>query len=297
MKELEVLVEEVMSIAKKAGFEVKIISYPRDQRSIDIAGLRDTKKVLIKVTPDTKHLTNTEYNDLKKASSAYNASPLIIAEKLEQGKIEDDVVIKKKGLNIVSITMFKNYLEGKAEPLVYLSHGTYLVKINPTVFRKKREEELGYSLGELAEAVGVSRKTIYEYEWGSLDATLDVAIRLAEIMGEDIFQPIDLLNEKVSPENVESDTPQNRYEKYLHDMCREYTQTICRFYRLMKTPIDYVLRIGERSIAIIRKLRGEDFEIKAYEGITISQIMRGEYVIDESADIEKIKKELKRMPI
>ena len=48
------------------------------------------------------------------------------------------------------------------------------------------------SLGDLAHALGVSRRTISKYE-GGMGTTLDVAMRLEELFNDDIVMPIDLL--------------------------------------------------------------------------------------------------------
>jgi len=292
-KDLEALAEETLNIMKRSGFKATILNYPQDRRSIDIAGLRGETKVLIKVTLDTKYLRNIEYEDLKKAALAYEASPIIISEKVEGENIESDVVVKKKDLNVIPLSLFRGYLSGEVEPLVYKVRGTYLVRINSEKFREKRVKELKYSLGELAKAVGVSRKTIYEYERGKLDATLDVAIRLAELMSEDIFQPIDLLNERVDPSRVESDTPQNSYERKLIEICRERIVE-CKLYRLAKTPIDYIVRASERAISIIRALEAGDSDVKVDEGVRMSELMRVACVIDEGHDIEELRAMFKR---
>jgi len=292
-KDLEALAEETLSIMKRCGFKATILNYPQDRRSIDIAGLRGEVKVLIKVTLDTKYLRNVEYEDLKKAALAYEASPIIISEKVEGEEIESDVVVKKKDLNVVPPSLFQGYLSGEVEPLVYKVRGTYLVKINSEKFREKRVKELKYSLGELAKAVGVSRKTIYEYERGKLDATLDVAIRLAELMSEDIFQPIDLLNERVDPSRVESDTPQNSYEKKLIEICRERIAE-CKLYKLVKTPIDYIVRASERAISIIRALETRDSDVKINEGVRMSELMQVTYIVDEGYDPEELRAIIKR---
>ena len=292
-KDLEAYLEETLSIMKRAGFIVSIISYPEDKRSIDIVGARGSKKTLIKITMNTRDLSSVEYNDLKKAARAYDASPLIISEKTDYGLIEEDIVIKKKGLNIVSIELFKNYLLGKTEPLVYRLQGSYLVRINPVKFRKKREEELGYSLGELAEMIGVTRKAVYEYERGEIDVSIDTAIRIAEIMGEDVFEPIDLLEEKIDPNMVKHDRPRTSFEKTIYSLCDELPIEICEFYKLAKTPIDYVLKLSDNALSIICRDNDEDFETKVSEGSRISSIFKvREYIVGKINDITNLKREL-----
>lgn len=292
-KDLDAYLDEVFNVMKKAGFTASIISYPEDKRSIDVVGARNRKRVIIKITLNTRHLSPTEYNDLKKASKAYDASPLIISEETEQGSVEEDVVIKKKGLNIVSIELFKNYLLTRSKPLVYKYRGTYLVRINPEKFREKREKELRYSLGELAEIIGVSRKAIYEYERGEIDVSIDTAIRIAEVMGEDVFETIDLFEEKIDPSIVKDDVPRTSLEKTIYTLCNELSNVFCGFYKLVKTPIDYILRIDNRILSIICRDHVNDFEVKVNEGVRISKVFKThKYVINDLSNTHNIKKDI-----
>jgi len=289
-RELERYLEEVVSIMKKYGFTAISIHYPRHGRSIDVTGVLGDKKVIVKVTDNIDELSNIEFNDLRRASKAYYASPIIIGNRTKDGKLEDDVVVKKRDVNIVSLELFRRILLHGEKPLVYFFKGNYLVRIDPVKFRGKREEELGLSLGELAEILGVTRKAVYEYERGNVDISITTALRIAEVMGEDIFSPIDILNERVDEKKVQPDVPRDSFESKLLEVCREASNDICEIYRFIKTPIDYALKIRSQVISITCRKRGdEDFEDKAVEGMKLSNTLGSKYVIlENTSDISEI---------
>jgi len=289
-RELEQYLEEVVSIMKKHGFTAISIHYPKHGRSIDVTGVLDEKKVIIKVTDNVDELSNTEFNDLRRASKAYYASPIVIGNRTKHGYLEDDVVVKKRDVNIVSLELFRKILLYGEKPLVYFFKGNYLVRIDPVKFRGKRKEELGLSLGELAEILGVSRKAVYEYEHGNVDISITTALRIAEVMGEDIFAPIDILNERVDEKKVQPDIPRDRFESKLLEVCREATNDICEIYRFIKTPIDYALKTSSQVISITcRKRSDEDFEDKTIEGMKLSSTLGSKHVVLENpSDISEI---------
>ncbi len=286
-KILEELVENIMNNLKRAGFIVEYINYPENKRSIDIVGLHGQKRLMIKVTVDASHLTELEVKDLKKASAAYNATPLVVSEKYRKKKMEPDVVYRRKNLNIICIELLEKYFLENDKPLVYEVQGNYVVKINPQKFRERRLE-LGYSLGELADKIGVSRKTIYEYERGNISVTVDKAIRIADIMGEDILEEIDLFKQEAI-QVVEEEPPGNKIEKVLMRMSKRKGTIL---YKLFRTPIDYVLKTRRDKISIINARRDyEKLKIKIKEAERITRLTRSkEIIIRNPEDIKLIER-------
>ena len=76
-------------------------------------------------------------------------------------------------------------------PLVYAAPGGLYVEIDGETLRGLRESK-SISLGELAKALGVSRRTISKYESG-MNATVDAALKLEEILDAPIACPINMI--------------------------------------------------------------------------------------------------------
>ncbi len=285
---LEEIVENTLKALRSAGFIVDNIVYPEDKRSIDIVGSYRGVKVIIKASVNTSKITSIEITDLKKASVAYNATPLIISRLHGKSEIEEDVVYSRRGINVVNEYTLQNYLVKNEKPLVKNIQGTYLVRINPEKFRKKRIE-LGYSLGEIASLIGVTRKAVYDYEHGRIAVRIDTALRIAEVLGEDVFEPIELLTSlREEPKNrIEGDTPRSPIEKLLYILSRRRGYT---FYKLLRTPIDYILGGKNTPLSIIYKTRNRrEFRFKIEQAEKISRTINTKpIIVREPSDVELI---------
>ncbi len=289
---LEEIIEYTLKTLRKAGFIVDTIVYPEDERSIDIVGSSSDTRIIIKASANSGRVRRVEVDDLKKASVAYNTTPLIISRKHGHENIEEDVVYERHGVYVINDQTLENTLLRREKPLVQSVRGTLLVRINPEKFRTRRLE-LGYSLGDLASLIGVSRKAIYEYERGRIAVRIDTAIRIAEVLGEDVLEPVDIVN--VRPEKFRSELdeeePRNNLERLLFLLARSRGFEL---YRLLRTPVDYVLGEEDQSVSIVYcSERGRNFEFKIEQAEKISRTMRTKpVIIEEPGDVEIISESL-----
>lgn len=284
-RRLEELLEDTLDILRRAGFIVESITYPEDKRSIDIVGVYHGRKAVVKVSIDCSRITNTEINDLRKASKAYNASPLVVADTYRGREIEDDVVYIRRNIVVVNNKTLEQYLIHKEKTLVANIQGNLLVKINPERFRRRRLE-LGYTLGQVASLLSVSRKTIYEYEKGSIYVSIDKAIRIAEVFGEDVLEPFEIF---LTPSSNEpsSDKPSNKLEETIFRLALKKGY---RFYKLLRTPIDYILAGERETLSVIRPERNKRrFRLKIEQAEKISRTMNTKPIlVEEEKDLEVI---------
>lgn len=77
--------------------------------------------------------------------------------------------------------------------MVYATRGGFYVHLDGDRIRKEREK-WSFSLGALAESLGVSRRSIYEYERNGMDSTLETALRLEELFSTSMTIPFDILS-------------------------------------------------------------------------------------------------------
>ena len=202
----ELIVKTAETLHDK-GFEVSK-PYINEKSSINIVARSGEKLVLVKVLRDVGELKTCCALDMKKASYALKASPLIIGERDESKEIETEAVYEKHGIYVVHPDALKDYLNGRKQ-YVYYKGGRFYVKIDGRKLKEIREK-IGLSLGGLANLLGVSRKAIYEYERDEMDATLDVADKLYEVLrrfvGEEealqAFKPVDLLENAIIRQGI-----------------------------------------------------------------------------------------------
>lgn len=251
------IAEEVSRTLRKAGFRVEFLSYPTSARSIDIIACRGDTRVFIKVSQDLREVSWIEVNDLKKSGMVYGSNTVIVAEKNGRQELEDDVVYVRNGVNIVTTNLLGNYLLRNSKPIVVNIRGNYLLKISAEKFHVKMKET-GLTRGELAELLGVSRKAIYMYERGELMVSLQRAVELARIMGEDIFEEIDILGDKPPEPHagiLENEySPSDEIEATLWRLLDRLGDLIVK---LSRTPVDIVVK-GGNVITVTRLDKAEN---------------------------------------
>jgi len=206
VREQEVPLENVIAKTVKSlyegGFEISR-PYTNVRSSINIVARSGDKLILIKALDDANELKSHCVVEIKKASYALRGSPLVVSERDGPDEIDKEAAYEKQGLYVVHPEALRDYFKGKRH-YVYYKGGRFYVKINSKKLREVRER-IGLSLGGLASLLGVTRKAVYEYEKGEMDATVDVASRLYEVLsryvGEEealqAFKPIDILDRTV----------------------------------------------------------------------------------------------------
>ena len=122
-------------------------------------------------------------------SAMTDSVALIIGEKAGNGKLETGVLYFRHGVPILSLESFEDYIEGNA-PFVYSAPGGFYVGINGQKMRNLREKN-DYSIGYIAQKLGVSRRSVSLYESGS-SATIDIYLKLESILKGDISREIDI---------------------------------------------------------------------------------------------------------
>ncbi|MEM0217239.1 MAG: helix-turn-helix domain-containing protein [Candidatus Nezhaarchaeales archaeon] len=197
---IERVLSKTIEVLHESGFETSK-PYINERSSINIVARSGDSLVLIKALNDVNELKGCCAVEIKRAGYALRATPLIVGEKEGAHDIDREVVYEKQGVYIVHPDALREHFEGKKH-YVYYKGGRLYVRIDGKKLREKREK-VGLSLGDLANLVGVSRKAIYEYEKDEIDATIDVASKLYEVLsmyvGEEealkVFKPVDILSD------------------------------------------------------------------------------------------------------
>ncbi|MEN2999023.1 MAG: helix-turn-helix domain-containing protein [Acidilobaceae archaeon] len=174
-----------------------VIEYPRSssRRSIDMMiRLKDGRISLLKVLEDLARFPKAEAEELKSVASALRASSLAIAERAAGRELLDEVVYEKHGVMALTPSSLERVLE-EENIYVYQSGDMLKVKINSEELRRKRSER-DMSLGQVAQALGVSRKAVYEYERGTMDPSIEKGEKLVEMFGEEILKAVDVFAEE-----------------------------------------------------------------------------------------------------
>ena len=176
----ESLINQAFVILSKAGF---IISERCDirPRSFDMAVRRDNLLLLIKVISNIDGLNEETTREIQFLSKQLHGYPIVIGEKTRDHSLETGVVYFRYGVPAFDIRTMQDYLMEDLPPLIYAEHGGLYVNIEGNILKEERIKK-NISLGALASMLGVSRRTISKYEEGEMAASVDVAVKLEEVM-------------------------------------------------------------------------------------------------------------------
>jgi putative transcriptional regulator len=195
----ELLINRVTSILSRAGF---IISERCDirPRSFDLAARCDNILLLIKVLYNIDGLNEETAREMQFLSKHLHGHSLIIGEKTRDHFLEAGVVYLRFGIPAFEISTLEDYFIEKIPPLIYAAHGGLYVNIDGTSLKDERMRK-NISLGALASMLGVSRRTISKYEQSEMAASVDLALRLEEIMDRGFAVAVGLF-EKTYPDDT-----------------------------------------------------------------------------------------------
>jgi len=196
----DTLLDQAIRILQKAEF---MISEKCDirPRSFDFGARRGKTFLLVKVLSNIEGLGEDTSREMRRLAVLFNGTPIIIGEHTNDHPLESGAVYLRYGIPCVNIETLKdNFLEG-VPPLVYAAPGGLYVEIDGDTLKAVREEQ-SISLGELAKHLAVSRRAISKYENG-MSATIDIALKLEEILDTPLAKPINMLMMFEKPEDAQ----------------------------------------------------------------------------------------------
>lgn len=247
--------EGIKSTLEKSGFN--IFEYYRGG-CFDIVARRDALLLFIKVQTNIDAVNSISMNELKILANFFDGVPLVIGERSSSGKIKDSVLYLRYSVPIMSKKTFDDILLEYMQPFIYASPGGFYVQLDGEAIRKIRKKK-EISLGNLAEAAGVSRKAIQMYEKG-MGTNVDIALRIENFLCTSVILPMNVFSRTEKINDVEVDmTGIEHFErlvfKYLNKLgCEIIPTRKCPFDALTKVKNDTLLAgISRYNRDLIRK--------------------------------------------
>lgn len=185
--------EKTSALLEKSGFLLLDLQAFRP-RSFDLLARRDSLLLLIKVLKNVDALGELGADSLRQVAWMMRGSPLLIGSTSGSQPLEHGVVYNRYGLCILTYETLEDYLMNGIPPFLVSSPGGIFAKIDGRHLKEIREDLL-LSLGAVADAVGVSRRTIQLYEEGA-GAEVEVVTRLENFFGTALVTPIDPFGER-----------------------------------------------------------------------------------------------------
>ncbi len=187
--------ERTADLLRKSGFYLLDLQTFRP-RSFDLLGRRDSLLLLIKVLKNVDALGEEGAASLQNIAWMMRGFPLLVGTTSGSQPLENGVVYNRYGLCIMTFETMEDYLINGVPPFLFSSPGGIFARIDGRRLKALREEHL-VSLGAVADAVGVSRRTIQLYEEGA-GAEVEVVERLERFFGAPLATPINPFGDRGS---------------------------------------------------------------------------------------------------
>ena len=243
------LLYRVLAILYRYSEEIAVLEHPRsiERRSVDLAvRLRDGRRVLVKVAHNLQSIPRTELAELAALSETLGIPALIVARMRGETPLLEGVMYERYGIPSVSPETLDNVLSGRELVYIRVDKESYTVSIDGEMLRRKRIEK-NLSLGDIALMLGVSRRTVYEYEKGTIEPSIDKAEKLIQLLGDEIAKPIDLFRPvtRSRKKQIEYDTPTEQELAEILE-CRGY-----KVAHVKRTVIDIAAGKGDDEVTIV----------------------------------------------
>jgi putative transcriptional regulator len=265
---------EVRDLLSKTGFYVSEKHWSRGL-SFDLAARRDDVLLLIKVLLNVDALSEASADELKRIANSLDAVCLLLGVKSSSGPLMEGVVYSRFGIPILSYETLKEYLEEGVPPFIFSAPGGLYVKLDTDLLRQAREQ-MGISLGQMAEVAHVSRRTIQMYLEG-MSATVEAALRLERFLREPLVLPLDPFHFEGEYEASRSGPPQlGDFRGHIMTLLRDLGYQVLL---TVKSPFDAITRDDRVLFLAGMERRDHDLERKAEVVANLSRVVERDPVI------------------
>lgn len=186
----ENLAEVTAYVLRRLNFKVSN-GFCKKSSCISLAARQD-RLLMVKTSVSVDDLKAEQVDDLKKLARFFKASPIIVGENRKHDKLENGIVYERYGVPTITLRTLLRIISGK-NVYVYAYKGGYYVFLDGERLRNARLEK-GWSRGELASRIGVSRRAIYEYEREKMGSRLEVAVEIERKLKADLVKPLDIFD-------------------------------------------------------------------------------------------------------
>ncbi|MDL5362752.1 transcriptional regulator [Halalkalicoccus sp. NIPERK01] len=185
------LVGNVTAMLEDAGFAVSDRCAIRP-KSFDVAARRGEDLILVKILGNVDGFDGATGAEMRRLGTYLNATPFVIGLRTRDEDLKPGVVYFRHGVPVFNPDTAMDLFVENVPPLIYAAPGGLYVSIDSDILADEREKR-GWSLGQLATELGVSRRTVSKYEDG-MNASIEVAMALEDLFDAPLTSPVDVMD-------------------------------------------------------------------------------------------------------
>ncbi|WP_336134901.1 transcriptional regulator [Natronomonas amylolytica] len=201
------LVGNITAMLDDAGFTVSDRCAIRP-KSFDIAARRGDDVLLLKILANIDAFDGYTGAEMRRLGEYLDATPIVIGLRTRDEDLKPGVVYFRHGVPVFSPETAMDLFIEEVPPLIYAAPGGLYVNIDGELLEDARSER-DWSLGKLANELGVSRRTVSKYEDG-MNASVEVAAELEDLFDQPLASPVEVLDgaDEVRDEMDDPDEPE-----------------------------------------------------------------------------------------
>lgn len=200
MSDILVLRNQVRNSLNDAHFNVLEETDPKDDLSFDIlAKYQDTKTnlpgLVIKLMQNIDNIKPYYFNEINLIAHLISAIPLFIANENRHSLLRTDSIYIRKNIFALNFKTFQKIIQNPTTALAlsYAKQGGFFYDVDGKKFKELREKQ-GYSRKDMAEKMGLSSKTISNYEKNNMRTSIEHSKLFQQILGDKIIKPTRFLD-------------------------------------------------------------------------------------------------------
>lgn len=266
-------------VLREANFTLSKICCSRPS-CFDFAARKNNSLLFIKVQSDIDNLSPTDSHELMDVSECFSAASIIITEKSREKPLEDDTVYSRYDVFAVTLKTFEDIVLRQVYPLIQAGPGGYYVEIDGEAI-KRRRQELDLSVGDIAEMVGISRRTVYGYERGMAKASVSAAYKLVWALGIPVVKPVNIFEKPRRRKRFLSKAKRAiSGNKLLQKIFRKFVG--CEITAVRRAPFDFVITVPNEKTRIVGGVAGEkelELDRRVDEILSVSRVAKAHPVL------------------
>lgn len=276
----EEMLNATESILKTAGFQISEKCCAR-RSCFCLAARNGDNLTFIRVPPDLGNISLKDAFELRTISSFFSAAPLLVCDHTREKPLEDDTVYTRYDIYSVTARTLEDVVLREMLPLVEAGPGGYYVRLDGEAVRNRRQE-LGLSIGKLAEQLRVSRRTLYGYERGMAKASISAAYNLEWILGITLVKSIDIFQPAPPSQGFLASAKRMIVRnRFLQTVLKKFINCRFKVAPTTRAPFDFIAENPKSHVNIIGGVpqeREEDIDQRTKEILSISEILEAQPV-------------------
>lgn len=178
------MIDDIGKMLEERGFD-----YCKFSGCFDIAARKDSI-ILLKLLGNVDSFQEEQANNLKILSRGLDAQPFLIGLNTRREALSDNIIYERFDVPTVTPKTLESILAGNL-PELYRFRGGLFAEVDPEALRAARENA-DLSQSQLAEKVGITKKSIYEHESRKMKIGQNNAIKIEKVLKTKVTIPLEV---------------------------------------------------------------------------------------------------------